>query len=131
MNNNTIRKTPSSSSPWRRENHRDAASRRRPTKVVHVETVAEYLSRGGIITHIEDARCVDYAEWDSYMTDVVGVCEADQARGFGWLDVGAAVRSAVQAPSSSVEESEDGRRIDVVTALPVDQFDRVESGVAS
>lgn len=63
----------------------------------HVETVAEYLNRGGHITRIPGCGFSRHrTEAQTLLSVLCGGTEEDAARGFAWADLTADVRELVR-----------------------------------
>jgi hypothetical protein len=61
----------------------------------HVETLDEYLNRGGVITRVGASVSADRLDWPTLMATVLGESADDIARGFAWSDVDREVRDAI------------------------------------
>lgn len=62
----------------------------------HVETVSQYLARGGTITPVRAAWSRHLTEEDQLLTILHGGDEADFDRGFAWSDLITEVRERVR-----------------------------------
>ena len=75
----------------------------------HVESVAEFVQRGGIVTRVAASVSQDRLDWPSLIASALGESAEDIERGFAWSDLDAPVRDAIagQDRGSLVFETEE------------------------
>ena len=75
----------------------------------HIESVAEYLTRGGSITRVSPCVSQDRLDWPSLIASALGESAEDIERGFAWSDLDAPVRDYIagQDRGSLVFETEE------------------------
>jgi len=61
----------------------------------HVESVAEFINRGGIVTRVPASVSQDRLDWPSLIASALGESADDIARGFAWDDLNRTVRDAI------------------------------------
>ena len=66
----------------------------------HVETVEEFLVRGGQIQRVAAGVSADRLEWPTLTATLLGERDEDIDRGFAWADVNRNVREAVDADAN-------------------------------
>lgn len=61
----------------------------------HVETIYEYLNRGGSIVTVAPGISADRLEWPSLVSTILGESPCDIDRGFAWADLDGSTREAL------------------------------------
>ena len=81
--------------PVRRSLHRRLREMDERYAPGHVETLDEFVTRGGQIQRVKAGVSADRVEWPALTATVLGERDEDIDRGFAWSDLNREVRDAI------------------------------------